>query len=166
MNQIRSDGVDCSWHRQTERKPTPLPGCEMFLRRTAAPFSCLTNSSRLAGALHSSAKAFSSRASQSWCFSRTPELKHTHKYSVYFINWTTRWASGSHMHRYSRILFITLNHHISGKIRITTGIYRKLTDYYIYDYLISLVFDSTIFLCFNTYNILNISRCQVLIKQK
>lgn len=36
MNQIRSDGVDCSWRRQTERKPAPLPGCEMFLRRTAA----------------------------------------------------------------------------------------------------------------------------------
>ena len=56
----------------------PHPGCEEFVRRTAVLFSCLTNSSRLAGALHSSAKAFSSRASQSWCFSRTPEFNHTH----------------------------------------------------------------------------------------
>lgn len=80
---LNTCGRCCSWHGRSG-KLAPRPGergrwrrrrRRRLLLRPAAVFQRLTSSSRLAGALHSSSKALSSRASQSGCFSRTPKFK-------------------------------------------------------------------------------------------
>lgn len=73
---LNTCGRCCSWHGRSGKLAHP-PGLSelLLLRPAAAVLCCLTSSSRLAGALHSSSKALSSRASQSGCFSRTPKFK-------------------------------------------------------------------------------------------
>lgn len=115
-----------------ERKRTfpPHPGREEFLRRTAAPFSLpyqFQQVGRRAALL--SQGLFQQSLPVLVLLTHTWGGSYTHTYTVFGL--LTKQAGGLRITHTLLCSLVTLNHSISLKVRLNTGINSKITNYYI-----------------------------------